>query len=89
MYCAPEIRRFLSLDERAPERNMISPRKQRAVLFVERSYQQWIVLDPEGNFWLLPSVDNPWSQRQPFQPTEETELELVPGHYKDMLGIPF
>jgi hypothetical protein len=89
MYCAPEIRRFLALDERAPERNMISPRKQRAVLFVERSSQQWIVLDPEGNFWLLPSVDNPWSQRQPFQPTEETALELVPGHYKDMLGLPF
>jgi hypothetical protein len=89
MSCAPEIRRFLSLDERVPERNMISPRRQRAVLFVERSSQQWIVQDPEGNFWLLPSVDNPWSQRQPFHPTEETELELIPGHYKDMLGLPF
>lgn len=89
MYCAPEIRRFLSLDERAPERNMISPRKQRAVLFVERASQQWIVRDPEGNFWLLPSVENPWSQRQPFHPTEETELEPVPGHYKGMLGLPF
>jgi hypothetical protein len=89
MYSAPDIRRFLSLDERAEEQNMISPRKQRAVLFVERSSQQWIVQDPEGNFWLLPSVDNPWSQRQPFQPTKEMELELIPGHYKDMLGLPF
>jgi hypothetical protein len=68
---------------------MISPRKQRAVLFVERPCQQWIVRDPEGNFWLLPSSENPWSQRQPFHPTEETELELVPGHYKDILGLPF
>ena len=68
---------------------MISPRKQRVVLFAERSSEQWVVQDPEGNFWLLPSVDNPWSQRQPFQPTEETDLELVPGHYKNMLGLPF
>ena len=89
MYGAPDIGRFLSLDERAAEQNMISPRKQRAVLFVERSSQQWIVQDPEGNFWLLPSVEDPWSQRQPFHPTEETELELVPGHYKNMLSLPF
>jgi hypothetical protein len=89
MYGAPDTRRFLSLDERAAEQYMISPRKQRAVLFVERSSQQWIVQDPEGNFWLLPSVEDPWSQRQPFHPTEETELELIPGHYKDMLGLPF
>jgi hypothetical protein len=68
---------------------MIPPRKQRAVLFVERSSQQWIVRDPEGNFWLLPPGENPWSQRQPFHPTEETELELVPGHYKYILGLPF
>jgi hypothetical protein len=89
MVCAPEIRLFLSLDERAPEQNMISPRKQRVALFVERSSHQWIVQDPEGNFWLLPSAENPWSERQPFQPTEETELEVVPGHYKYMLGLPF
>jgi len=47
------------------------------------------VQDPEGNFWLLPSVEDPWSQRQPFHPTEETALEWVPGHYKNMLGLPF
>ena len=68
---------------------MISGRKQRVVLFVDRSCQQWIVQDPEGNFWLLPSVDNPWDQRQPFHPTEATALEPVPGHYKSMLGLPF
>ena len=68
---------------------MIPARKPGMALFVERLCQRWVVLDPDGNFWLLPSVDNPWDQRQPFQPTEETELEPVPGHYKNMLGLPF
>jgi len=68
---------------------MVTLRKNVATLFVERSIQQWIVLDAEGNFWIVPSDnDNPWSQRQPFYPTEETELEPVPGHYKYMLGLP-
>jgi hypothetical protein len=58
-------------------------------LYVDRSNQQWIVLDPDGNFWTVPSMEeNPWNQRQPFYPTEETELEPVPGHYKYMLGLP-
>jgi hypothetical protein len=64
-------------------------RKQVAVLFVDRSSQQWIVRDPEGSLWIVPSVDNAWDHRQPFQPNEETELQQVPGHYKDMLGVPF
>ncbi|MFL5339578.1 MAG: hypothetical protein ACJ8F7_05360 [Gemmataceae bacterium] len=57
-------------------------------LYVDRDSQQWIVLDPDGNFWLVPSdTDNPWDQRQPFYPTDATELEPVPGHYKYMLGL--
>ena len=63
--------------------------KQVVALFVDRSCQQWIVRDPEGNFWILPSVEDPWDHRQPFDPTAETDLEPVPGHYKDMLGLPF
>jgi hypothetical protein len=63
--------------------------KQRVALFVDRTFQQWIVRDPEGNFWLLPSVEDPWGQRQPFTPTLESELEPVPGHYTSMLGLPF
>ena len=70
------------------EPKMIAVRKQRVTLYVDRSSQQWVVLDPEGNFWIVPSVRNPWNQRQPFYPTEETELEPVPGHYKYMLGLP-
>ena len=61
---------------------------RKSALFVDRSNQQWIVLDSEGNYWILPNnVIDPWNQRQPYHPTEETELELVPGHYKAMLGL--
>jgi hypothetical protein len=58
-------------------------------LYVDRSSQQWIVLDPQGQFWIVPAnEENAWDQRQPFCPTDETELEPVPGHYKYMLGLP-
>ena len=59
-----------------------------AALYVDRAGQQWVVRDAEGNFWSLPPTDNAWDARQPFSPTEETELEPVPGHYKNMLGLP-
>jgi hypothetical protein len=81
------VRQF-SLDEHAlEEQKMLTLRKQ--ALFVDRQSQQWVVRDPEGNFWIVPSVENAWDHRQPFQPTEESDLEPVPGHYKDMLGLPF
>ena len=67
---------------------MLSASKHVAALYVDKASQQWIVRDPDGNFWSLPSTDNPWDERQPFSPTEETELEPVPGHYKHMLGLP-
>jgi len=63
--------------------------KQLAALFVEKSCQQWVVRDPEGAFWILPAADGSWEKRRPFYPTVETELEPVPGHYKDALGLPF
>jgi hypothetical protein len=63
--------------------------KRMVALFVERLHQQWVVRDPEGNFWPLPAVDDPWGQRQPFSPTPESELEPVPGHYTSLLGFPF
>ena len=68
---------------------MLALRKDAVALFVDRPDQHWIVLDKDGNYWVVPSdEENPWSQRQPFYPTEETELEPVPGHYKYMLGLP-
>ena len=66
---------------------MVAARKRAATLYVDRATQRWIVRDPEGNFWSLPPTDNPWDDRQPFSPTEETELEPVPGHYKYTLGL--
>ena len=79
-----------ALDNHTPEEyNMTTGNKRMVALFVERSHQQWVVRDPEGHFWLLPAVENPWEHRQPFTPTLETELEPVPGHYTSMLGLPF
>ena len=69
---------------------MTSGPQRRVALFVERSYQQWIVRDPEGNFWLLPAVDDPWGQRQPFSPTTEPEMRLalsvqaIPGSNREI-----
>jgi hypothetical protein len=80
---------FAPYDHAPKEYDMISGRKRVMTLFVERLCQQWVVRDPDGNFWLLPSVDNPWEQRQPFYPTAESEHEPVHGHYKYMLGLPF
>jgi hypothetical protein len=67
---------------------MLTVRKQTVAIYVDRATGQWIVRDADGNFWILPATDNPWDDRQPFSPAEETELEPVPGHYKAMLGVP-
>ena len=68
---------------------MLAVRKHAVALYVDRSTQQWIVRDPEGNFWIVPSVDDAWEHREPFEPTEDTDLEPVPGHYKYLLRLPF
>ncbi len=69
---------------------MISSSSCKAAIFVDRTCREhWIVRDPEGNFWIVPPVENAWEARQAFQPTEETELEAIPGHYRSMLGLPF
>ena len=67
---------------------MLAASKRVVALYVDKASRRWIVRDAEGNFWSLPSTDNPWDERQPFIPAEETELEPVPGHYKYMLGLP-
>ena len=70
------------------ELTMTEGRRSTLALYVDRSSQQWIVLDPQGQFWILPAnAENAWNHRQPFYPTEETELEPIPGHYKYMLGL--
>lgn len=64
-------------------------RKQRVAIYVDKPSQQWIVRDPEGNFWVVPSREEAWAHRKPFAPSDECELEPVPGHYKYMLELPF
>ena len=68
---------------------MLAVRKCAVALYVERSTQKWIVRDPDANFWIVPSVEDAWDHREPFQPTEDTDLEPVPGHYKYLLELPF
>ena len=68
---------------------MLTVRKHPVALYVDRSTQQWIVRDPEGNYWIVPSVENAWEHREPFDATKDTDLEPIPGHYKYMLGLPF
>lgn len=68
---------------------MLIARKQVVSLYVDRECRQWIVRDPDGNFWTIPCVDSPWDHREPYHPSEASDLEPIPGHYKDMLGLPF
>jgi hypothetical protein len=67
---------------------MLTIRKQSLALYVERTSQRWCVRDADGNYWIVPNVEDSWDHRQPYQLTPETQLEAVPGHYKDMLGLP-
>ena len=67
---------------------MLAATRPVLALYVDRASRRWIVRDVEGQFWSLPATDNPWAERQPFTPAEETELEPVPGHYKYLLGLP-
>ena len=68
---------------------MTAVKKHTVSIFVDRSSRQWIVLDAEGTFWVVPPIDDGWDQRQPFTPTDESDLEPVPRHYKYMLGLPY
>src|SRR5687768_2641059 len=67
------------------ERIMAEERRHALTLYVDRSSRQWVVLDAEGQFWSVPVIGaDPWNQRRPFCPTDETALEPIPGHYKHM-----
>jgi hypothetical protein len=68
---------------------MTTVQKHVVAIFVDKSSRQWVVRDAEGNFWIVPAVDNAWDHRRPFYPTEETDLEPIPGHYKYLLDLPF
>jgi hypothetical protein len=68
---------------------MLTLRKHVVSLYVDKVRQQWIVRDPDGNFWIVPSVENPWDHREPLDLTDDMDLEPVPGHYKYLLDLPF
>jgi hypothetical protein len=80
---------FAAREHAKKERIVLTLGRQAVALFVDRSSRSWIVRDPDGNFWLLPPVENCWDQREPFELTDEADLEPIPGHYKDLLGLPF
>jgi hypothetical protein len=62
--------------------------RQPVGLFVDRATQQWVVRDPDGELWLLGTTDA-WAERRPFEYTDGSELQMVPGHYRYMLDLPF
>jgi hypothetical protein len=45
------------------------------------------VRDREGRSWLILPGEDAWAKREPLQPSEETELIPIPGHYLHMLGL--
>ena len=66
---------------------MIAAENRIVGLYVDRTCpERWIVRDLQGRFWTVAPGENSWERRQPFQPTEETELEPIPSHYKYMIG---
>ena len=68
---------------------MTTLRKLRVSIFVDNLSQRWIVRDPDGTFWILPTGENPWENREPFVLTAESDLTPVPEHYKYLLNLPF
>jgi hypothetical protein len=68
---------------------MTTLRKFRVSIFVDNLSQRWIVRDPDGSFWILPTGENPWENREPFVLTGDCDLTPVPEHYKYLLELPF
>ena len=74
-------------DPAAPQANSLVPSVN--VVVVNGAGDVLMIRRSDNDNWAVPGDhDNPWDDRQPFSPTEETELEPVPGHYKHMLGLP-
>jgi hypothetical protein len=66
----------------------MSSRSNQLSLYVDRNLPScWIVRDRHGDFWMVPPGECAWDRRQPYTLTEGAKLELVPNHYKYLLGI--
>jgi hypothetical protein len=70
------------------ETTMVTGRKRKLYLFVDRSSGRWIVQDQDGVFWIIPVLEEAWEHRKLFTATDVLELEPVPEHYKYVLGLP-
>ena len=68
-------------------RDVIPPGMQQRTHSVDKLSGQWIVRDPKGEFWLPPSVKDAGDERVPYEPAEEMDLERIPGHHQDTLGL--
>jgi hypothetical protein len=66
----------------------MGPKLRVIALYVDRSSRQWVIRDEEGNLWTLPQSSTGENEWKPFSPSEETELEPVPSHYKYLLRLP-
>jgi hypothetical protein len=67
---------------------MITKEKPVVGIYVDRTCPaHWVVKDCHGRFWMVPPGENAWQRREPYEPTEETELVPVPSHYEYMLGL--
>jgi hypothetical protein len=66
---------------------LIPHSKAAVALYADKAGRQWVARDCDGTIWVLPPGDGPWENRQPFEPAEDAELELMPGPYKYMLGL--
>jgi hypothetical protein len=67
---------------------MMVVNQRKMSIYVDKFSQQWIVRDADGAFWIVPAEEEGWKHREAFTPTDETELEPVPGHYHYLLGLP-
>ncbi len=69
---------------------MVSTSNSKAAIYVDRTCtKHWIVRDPDGIYWLVPSGNDAWDARLPYRLTEESELQPIPGHYLAHVGLPF
>lgn len=66
----------------------LTMQKKKRTLFVDRASRCWVVRDHGGEFWSVPSGEDPWNHRQLIDLTEDVQLEPVPSHYLSMLRIP-
>lgn len=68
---------------------MVTVPNEKVLIFADRSSNQRIVRDRDGIYWIVPLIKDPWEHRQPFEFTQDAELEPVPGHYKYLLELPY